>query len=117
MEGTGIRVRDLEEVRRLGPGRVAAEALEQLAGSGVEGIWVHLDVDVLDPAVMPAVDSPDPGGLLPGELVRLLAPLVASPRVRGMEVTIYDPERDPDGRAAGVLVDVLREALAGVRGA
>jgi hypothetical protein len=27
--------------------------------------------------------------------------------VKGLEVTIYDPERDPDGRAAGVLVNVL----------
>ncbi|MFD5265001.1 arginase family protein [Streptomyces sp. NPDC058335] len=32
----------------------------------LDGFWVHLDADVLDPTVMPAVDSPDPDGLLPG---------------------------------------------------
>jgi arginase len=30
--------------------------------------WVHVDVDVLDPAVMPAVDAPDPGGIAYTEL-------------------------------------------------
>jgi arginase len=117
VEGTGIRVHDLEEVRRAGPERVAEGALERLAAAGVDGVWLHLDADVLDPAVMPAVDSPDPGGLSAEELVRLLAPLLASPRVVGMQMTIYDPERDPDGSAAAVLVDVVTEAVARTRGA
>jgi arginase len=29
------------------------------------GYWLHLDVDILDPEVMPAVDSPDPGAWTP----------------------------------------------------
>jgi arginase len=111
--GTEIRVRDLDEVRLLGPERVAASVLEHLAEAGVDGIWVHLDVDVLDPAIMPAVDSPDPGGLSADELTRLLAPLMQSMTVRGMQVTIYDPERDPDGRAAEVLLQVMKEAAYG----
>lgn len=105
---TGIRVHDLGEIRRVGPERVAADALSRLAGIGVERIWIHLDVDVLDSAIMPAVDSPDPGGLTEEELRRLLASLLRSERVRGMQMTIYDPERDPDGSAAEVLVDVMR---------
>ena len=36
---------------------------------GLEGYWLHLDVDILDPGVMPAVDSPDPGGLDPDQLL------------------------------------------------
>src|SRR5262245_19021234 len=32
--------------------------------AGLDGYWVHLDVDILDPGVMPAVDSPGPGGRL-----------------------------------------------------
>lgn len=113
VEGTGIRVRDLEEVRHLGPERVAASVLEHLVNAGVEGAWIHLDVDVLDPTIMPAVDSPDPGGLSASELSRLLMPLMHSTLVRGMQVTIYDPERDPDGRAAELLVEVMRNAAYG----
>ncbi len=44
-----------------------------MAAAGLDGYWLHLDVDILDPAVMPAVDSPSPDGLAPAELTGLLA--------------------------------------------
>jgi len=71
------------------------------------GYWIHLDVDVLDPHVMPAVDSPDPGGLSWAELVALVAPLVAHPAATGLDVTVFDPDLDPDGTLAGQLADML----------
>ena len=112
---TGIRVRDLGEMRRMGPSIVARDVVGQLTAAGVDGLWVHLDVDVLDPAIMPAVDSPDPGGLTAAELVDLLRPLAQSSMLAGMHVTIYDPERDEDGRAAAMLVRVLFDSLDGRR--
>lgn len=60
----------------------------------------------------PAVDSPDPGGLLPGELAELLGVLVSSPRCVGINVTIYDPDLDPDGRAGALLADLVVGAFA-----
>jgi arginase len=66
-----------------------------------------LDVDVLDPKIMPAVDSPDPGGLEHHELVTLLGTLLASPRSVGLEVTVFDPDLDLEGVLAGELKDTL----------
>ena len=71
--------------------------------------WLQLDVDVLDPSVMPAVDSPDPGGIGAAELTALLREL--APRAVGASVTVFDPDLDPDGRYARLLVDVLSEGL------
>jgi arginase len=70
---------------------------------------------VLDPAVMPAVDAPDPGGIAYAELELLLAGLVATPRCLGVEVTVFDPDYDPDGAYAAELVDMLVAGLAPVR--
>ncbi|GAA3819760.1 hypothetical protein GCM10023083_61450 [Streptomyces phyllanthi] len=94
-------------------GRATALSFE---APGLNGFWVHLDADVLDPSVMPAVDSPDPGGLLPGELVALLRPLVGSPRCAGLDVTIYDPDLDPDGTAGALLTDIVVSAFSGADG-
>lgn len=105
----GIRVRDLQEIRRAGAGVTAERALEDLAGT--EAMWVHLDADVLSPEIMPAVDSPDPGGLTEAELQDMLRTLLSSPGVVGMHVTIYDPERDPDEAAGRLLVRVLLSAF------
>lgn len=58
------------------------------------------------------MDSPDPGGLFPDELAELLAVLVGSPRCAGLNVTIYDPDLDPDGRAGALLADLVAGAFA-----
>lgn len=108
----GIRHTPVGEIRRRGPDVVAREALGHLQRSPLDGFWIHLDADVLDPSVMPAVDSPDPDGLLTGELRDLLLPLAASPRCVGIDVTIYDPDRDPEGTGAALLADLLERVFA-----
>jgi len=80
---------------------------------GLDGFWVHLDVDVLDLDVLPAVDAPDPGGLTYAGLIELLRPLLADERCTGCHVTIYDPDLDPDGRYAAELADALSSAFRG----
>ncbi|MFD3444711.1 arginase family protein [Microbacteriaceae bacterium 4G12] len=73
------------------------------------GYWLQLDVDILDPVWMPAVDSPDPGGLDPDQLIELLVAL--APGAVGAAVTVFDPDLDPDGRHAALLARVLAEGL------
>ena len=90
-------------------GRALADSYEKQPQ--LDGFWIHLDADVLDPSIMPAVDCPEPGGLTADELTTLLARLVRSPRFAGMDVTILDPELDPDGSSQRVLVDILAKAL------
>jgi arginase len=104
---TAISVWDLAELRRRGMSESAAAALRHFSGNNLDGFWIHLDVDVLDHAVMPAVDSPQPGGLSYPELGALLRPLLASELSAGMEITIYDPDLDPGGRYGARLVDEL----------
>ncbi|OMI38435.1 arginase family protein [Streptomyces sparsogenes] len=100
------------EIRERGPEDLAREVLRSLEAPVTDGFWVHLDADVLDPSVMPAVDSPDPDGLLPEELTALLRTLVRSERCVGLNVTIYDPDLDPDGSCAALLADLLERSFA-----
>ena len=93
------------------PGRAAVEVLEHLERDELDGFWVHLDVDILDAAVMPAVDSPDPGGIDHAQLRALLRPLLASGKCVGIDVGIYDPDLDPDGVYAVELTDTLVASL------
>lgn len=100
------------EIRERGPADIARGVVRSLDVPVLDGFWVHLDADVLDPSVMPAVDSPDDGGLFPGELAPLLRTLVRSPRCAGLNVTIYDPDLDPDASAAALLTDLIVDAFA-----
>lgn len=93
------------QIRERGAEAVAETTLKALARRPLAGFWIHLDLDILDPAVMPAVDSPDPHGLLPEELKSLLS--VLAPGATGADVTIFDPDLDPDGIYARLVADLL----------
>lgn len=41
------------------PAAAAHAVLTHLGQDDLDGFWVHLDVDILDASVMPAVDSPE----------------------------------------------------------
>jgi arginase len=102
---------DLWAVRRDGVRAAVRSALERLTRPGLTGFWVHLDVDVLDDAIMPAVDYRQPDGLSWTEAHAILAAAAASGRMAGIDVTIYNPTLDPGRVIAGSLVDVLVLAL------
>ncbi|MEX2412572.1 MAG: arginase family protein, partial [Thermoleophilaceae bacterium] len=96
------------EVRERGPGRVGEEAAQRLAG---RPSWLHLDLDVLDADVMPAVSYPQPLGLGWDDLTALARPLVAAPGLAGISVADFDPDGDPDGAHADRVVDLLGSLL------
>ena len=70
---------DLSEVRSRGAEEAARRAVTHLTRpGGPERFWIHVDADVLDDAVMPAVDYRLPGGLSPGELTAVLRVAMAT---------------------------------------
>lgn len=111
-ENAAFERHPIEALRANGIAATTRESLARLERSELRGFWIHLDVDVLDPKYMPAVDSPDPGGLTVDELESVLSIALASPRVAGLEVDIYDPDLDPDGHLAERLVAMLARAFA-----
>jgi arginase len=111
IEDTGIRVFDLAEIRTLGAADAARQAVGHLSRPELSGFWMHLDADVLDDAVMPAVDYRMPGGLSWDDLVTTLQAAVASRRAVGINVTIFNPKLDGDGSIATALVDALAKGL------
>ncbi|NGO71913.1 arginase family protein [Streptomyces boncukensis] len=108
----GIAHAAVATVRERGAGEVARDARERLESPELDGFWVHMDADVLDPGVLPAVDSREPGGLRRDEVRDLLGPLLASPRCAGFQLTIYDPDLDPGAHGAVLLTDLLADVLA-----
>jgi arginase len=96
------------EIRK-GPQRVGNDAAGRLAGRPA---WLHLDLDVLDESVMPAVSYPQPLGLDWDALVALARPLAGAPNLLGVSVADFNPDRDADGAYARRVVEALESALA-----
>lgn len=105
----GMTALDADAVRRSGPAAAAVVA-RSAAGAGGRPYWVNLDVDVLDPAVLP-VDAPVPGGLGWDELSDLLAPLVGDPACLGISVGCYNPDLDPTREHAARVARLVRDVV------
>jgi len=75
------------------------------------GAWLHLDLDVIDPAVLPAVTYPQPGGPDWDQLAAALEPLAQSPRLLGVSVADFRPDLDPTGDLATRVLEVLARTL------
>jgi arginase len=111
IEDTTIAMIDLVAVRVAGVEAAAASALERLSKPESDGFWIHLDADVIDDAVMPAVDYRMPEGLSWDELATVLRACVSSGRAIGINVTIFNPQLDGDGSIARAFVEALARGL------
>ena len=97
--------------RQLGMRVAGALALDAIANEDGP-VLVHLDVDAIDYSEMPVKDSGGEAGLSVAEVSDLVTALVASPRVIGLHVAEFQPERDPEGVHARKVVDLLARAVA-----
>jgi arginase len=111
-----LRAIDLPWIRAHGIDAAARDAIAHLTrDDGPDrGFWIHVDADVLDDAIMPAVDYRLPGGLTWEELTAVTRAAIESGRAAGLEVTIYNPKLDADGAGARGLTGVICTALAGI---
>ncbi len=87
---------DLPSLRSKGVSLIINEFLDMVKSKGLDGFWIHFDVDVLNNEIMPCVDSPQEDGLSYEELKQILMPLLKSDYFRGIDVTIFDPTLDKD---------------------
>jgi arginase len=112
VRSTAMHTYDLAQARMPDAGTAADQALAHLVRDDLAGFWIHFDADVLDDAIMPAVDYRMPGGLQFDEVSAVLRRLVGSGRAVGLSLTIFNPLLDQDGSLAQALVDCLVAGLA-----
>jgi arginase len=110
---SSMHVFDIQRVRKAGTITAAtSQAVEILVNHELDGFWIHLDADVLDDLLMPAVDYRlGYGGLNFAELSELLKTLVASGHAIGMDITIFNPQLDLDGTVTRRFVSSIIQGL------
>ena len=79
-------------------------------------VYVHLDLDVLDPEAFSAVELPAPGGLRPEKLYDLLEAVTDECELVGLEITAFCAPADELERraAASTVLEAIEPLLAAV---
>ena len=110
MKSSGMRMVPMAEVRRRGVRDLAGEVSRHLADRA-DWLVLHLDVDVIDPTLIPAVNYPTPKGLTIEEVLELARAVRATGKLRAVEVAAYNPAFDTDGSSAVSIVGLLTRIL------
>ena len=70
-------------------------AVQKVVSALSPTVYVSIDLDVFDPSIMPAVATPEPGGLLWGDVLGLLRAVTRGKRVVGFDVMELCPPAGP----------------------
>jgi arginase len=74
-------------------------------------VWLHIDLDIVDPRELPAVVDPAPRGVPFAALADLVTQLSVTADLRGFEICGYDPRQD-EGRRYPARISGLFSAFA-----
>jgi arginase len=114
----------LVAARSLDPGeaaRLEQSALKRIELAGLEtaldtlrnrvsAIYLHMDLDVLDPELSPGVNFQAPGGITPEELFSAIEQIRLKIPIAAAAITNFNPDRDRDDRTLRIalrLVEIL----------
>lgn len=99
------------DAQRQGVGAAAEQALREMHAEAREYV-LHFDVDVIAQEELGAVNVPGSGGFGLNDTREALRAFVSGKNLLGLDVAQYNPEKDPDGSGARLLVELLADAFA-----
>jgi arginase len=99
-----------DQISTAGARKAASDALTHSHADTREFI-LHLDLDVIAQADLPAVNVPANGGLTLDSVRESLEQFLSHKNLLGLDISQYNPDKDPDGSAAKKIVDLVVAAF------
>ncbi|MEP7055582.1 MAG: arginase family protein, partial [Actinomycetota bacterium] len=113
MAGQGMRSYEMTEVVRRGLDTCLTEAFA-IATDDCDGVFLSVDIDVVDPGMAPGTGTPEAGGLTGRELLDAVRRCALELPIVGMDVVEVAPPYDQSEITAMLANRVVLEALAGL---
>jgi agmatinase len=110
MKSQGMRYHFMHEIEERGAEAVVADAIAE-ALDGPDYVYLSLDIDVIDPGLAPGTGTPEPGGMLPREVLRAIRQVVAQVELCGMDIVEVSPPYDHAETTAMIANRAALEAI------
>ena len=114
LDASEIRRVEVETIRTAGASVALADSLTALAAK-VDSVYLHIDLDVLDPEVAQINPYQAPNGLTVEEILDIVSAIADHLPLRAAALTAFDPQRDESG-AGGEAALKIASALANTAG-
>jgi len=113
MAEQGMRSYEMTEIVGRGLDDCLTEALE-IATDDCDGVFLSVDVDVVDPGLAPGTGTPEPGGFTSRQLLDAVRRIAMEVPLAGMDVVEVSPPYDHAEVTAYLANRVVLEVLSGV---
>lgn len=110
LQNAGAMVQGMEQIDRYGMVACLEKAIERISRN-VDGIYLSLDLDSLDPEHAPGVGTPVPAGLTQREAHLACEMIGETGKLLGMDIVEVNPILDIQNRTALLAVDFALSAL------
>lgn len=107
LDGSEVLRVPADEIRARGIGDSLGPALDGLSDR-VSSVYLHIDIDAVDPTVARVNSYQAPDGLTLEELRDAIDRIRARVEIRAAALTAFDPEHDGDGRGASAGIELAR---------
>jgi len=105
----------MTEITQRGLTSVVDDAVASCSGSDSKGIFISVDIDVVDPGMAPGTGTPEPGGITSRELLDTVRRLARELPVIGADIVEVSPPYDGPGQITAFLANrVVLEILNGM---
>lgn len=111
IEAEGLARVDTADLK--GDRRALRAEIERLS-TGCDAIYVHIDLDVLDPVEAPGMNFPVPGGPSVAQLAEAVALCLSYPKAAALGIASYNASKDEQGRTLAGVVRLVLGALDGL---
>lgn len=104
-----------KQVNDLGAEVVANNIIAEINKKGTENIHFSIDVDVVTPEDMKAVNVPEPNGIKLTDAIKIIKIIVAHPKVKSIDFVEYNPLLDTDKLSISnclKMIEAISETLA-----
>jgi agmatinase len=110
MQEQGMRWHFMREIEERGAEAVIDQAIAE-ALDGPDAIYLSVDIDVVDPGSAPGTGTPEPGGILPREMLRAVRQIVGRVDLVGLDVVEVSPPYDNAEVTAMLAHRIVLEAI------
>lgn len=105
----------MSEITERGLDPVVDDAVESCSSADTKGIFISVDIDVVDPGMAPGTGTPEPGGITSRELLDTVRRLARDLPILGADVVEVSPPYDGPGQITAFLANrVVLEILNGM---
>jgi agmatinase len=110
-----MRFYRMDQIMDRGLAEVVDEAVDYSLRGGAKGVFISVDIDVVDPGLAPGTGTPEPGGLNSREILDTVRRLARDLNVLGADIVEVSPPYDGAGEQTAYLANrVVLEILNGM---